>query len=147
MLFAIVICWVVSPGDCAWKTLKRVYNRAEVHSKEMHKLRFDRHSAGPIRAWFILRRNVKGVFASKLPLYRVDDNPVRHSEDYENRKVKKDKSIGWEIDDGKGKPSAALLEFMNGTSVVFQYYMPDGEIKETTFPLEGAREAIGELLK
>jgi len=36
---------------------------------------------------------------------------------------------------------------MNGKSVVFQYYMPDGEIKETTFSLEGTREALGELLK
>jgi len=36
---------------------------------------------------------------------------------------------------------------MNGKQVTFQYYLPDGTIKETTFNMEDAREAIEEILK
>jgi hypothetical protein len=35
---------------------------------------------------------------------------------------------------------------MNGRQATFQYYLPDGTIKETTFSLKGAKEAIREVL-
>lgn len=132
-----------APAVAGWA----VYKSASSKSKEKHTLKFDKNPAGPIQAWFILRGTTKGVFASKLPIFKIDNNPVRDLRNVKNRKVRENNWVRWEIDDGKGAPDAALVEFMNGKSVVFQYYMPDGETRETTFLLEGLREAIGELLK
>ena len=143
VVVVMVICCLAVPAMAGWK----VYKSASIRSKGKHTLRFDKNSGGPIQAWFILRRKTKGVFASKLPLYRVDNDSTRDLKGKKNSKVSKNRWVRWEIDDGKGTPDATLLEFMNGKTVVFQYYMPDGKIKETTFSLEGAREAIGELLK
>ena len=138
----LVFCFAV-PAVAGW----RVYKSASIQSKEKSTLRFEKYSEGPIRACFILNRKRKGAFASKLPLYKVDNDSVCDLEGKKNSKVKEGRWIRWEIDDGKGLPDVALLEFMNGKSVVFQYYMPDGRIMEETFSLEGAREAIEELLK
>ena len=142
VVVSLVFCLAV-PAFAGWS----MYKRASIQSKEKNTLRFDGNSKGPIRAWFILKRKTPGVFASKLPQYKVDSGDVRNVEGAKNGKVSKNRWVRWEIYDGKGTPGPALLEFMNGKTVVFQYYMPDGEIKETTFSLEGAREAIGELLK
>ena len=139
----LVFCFAV-PAVAGWK----LYKSASIQSKAQDTLRFDKDSVGRIRAWFILRRKTKGVFVSKLPLYKVDNDSVCDLEGKKkNIEVRKGRWIRWKIQDGKDSPDASLLEFMNGKSVVFQYYMPDGEIRETTFSLEGAREAIEELLK
>jgi len=142
-IIVLIICCFVTPSLAGWS----VYKRVQVKSKEKHTLRFDKHSGGAVRIWFILRHERKGVFATGLILYKVNDHPVRGVKGARKIKVSKDRWLSWEIDDGQGKPDEGLLEFMDGDSVVFQYYLPDGEIKETIFSLEGAREAIEELLK
>ena len=142
VVVSLVFCFA-APAFAGWN----IYKRVSIQSEEKNTLRFDCNSKGPIRAWFILKRKTPGVFASKLPQYKVDSGDVLDFEGAKNRKVSKNRWVRWEIYDGKGKPGPAILEFMNGKSVVFQYYMPDGEIRESTFSLEGAREAIGELLK
>ncbi|UCF91869.1 MAG: hypothetical protein JSW39_26960 [Desulfobacterales bacterium] len=126
------------------------YRSTAVRSPEKHTFRIDRASNKPANAWFILWPRMKGAFASKLPLYQVDENPV-HDLNLVKRGLEvnpeKDHWIKWQIFDGKGPLNDELREFMNGKEVTFQYYLPDGTIKETTFDLKGAREAIEEILR
>lgn len=124
-----------------------IYKRIQQRSKEGHILRLDTVSESTIQAWFILKKKTAGVFKSKLPLYQVDQNTVHDLQLVKNKKVEKDRWVQWIISDRKGIHGPDLLEFMNGTEVTFQYYLPDGTIKETAFDLDGAREAIEEILK
>jgi len=144
ILFVLPVHYFVTPAIADWT----IYKQTEVRSIEKHRLRFDHDLGGPVRAWLILKSKKSGVFESKLPLYQVDDNEVHDLQLIEKgRRVNKDRWVLWEIYGGKGPLSDALLEFMNGKEVTFQYYLPDGTIKETTFNLEGAKEAINEILK
>jgi phosphoribosylformylglycinamidine (FGAM) synthase-like amidotransferase family enzyme len=130
-------------ADATWS----IYKRIQKSSEDGHILRLDLGSKKPIRAWFILRKETENAFKSKLPLYQVDNNDVHDLQQKKNRKVKEDRWIRWVISDGNGKTSPDLMELMNGKELTFQYYLPDGTIKETTFSLEGAKEAIEGILK
>ncbi len=128
-----------------------MYKRAELRNTEMSVLRIDTFRSGKngkVRAWLMLSEKTKGVFSSKAPIYQVDDGPVHTLASAPGLKTDNnaEKWIYWEIWDGKGAASPGLLEFINGKSAVFQYYLPGGEIREATFLLEGAKEAIEELL-
>jgi hypothetical protein len=130
-------------ANAEWTIYKRIGQR----SKDGHFLRIDTGSNSTIRASFILKKPTASVFKSKLPLYQVDNNDVHDLQLTKIISLKDDQWISWVISDGKGKPSPDLIELMNGKDVTFQFYLPDGTIKETTFNLEGAREAIEEILK
>lgn len=140
LLFAFTL-----PAMADWK----IYKRAEVRSNNNNIMRIDRNSGGSVCVWFILNPKVRGVFESKLPLYQVDRNEVNDLQLARKEERDKDKShwIQWAIYDGKGALSEDLLELMNGNEVVFQYYLPDGEIRESIFSLKGAKEAIEEVLR
>ncbi len=142
-----VLCFTATayPGWSAYK-------KAKVLNKEKNILRIERFfygEGGNVIARILLGKKKKDAFASKLPIYQVDDGPIRELASARKIKTNKDADwwISWEIWNGKGATSHALLELMNGKSVVFQYYLPGGEIKETTFSLEGAKEAIEEAIK
>ena len=124
-----------------------IYKKIEHRSKEGHIFRIDINYRRTIQAWLILKKTTAGVFETKMPLYRVDTNDVHDLRLIKNISTDKDRWIAWVISVGKGKPSPDLIELMNGREVTFQYYLPDGTIKETTFDLKGAREAIEEILK
>ena len=126
-----------------------VYKKIEARSEDKSILRIERYSGGPVRAWFILSRRAEGAFESKLPLYRVDNNEVHNLQNAEKMHTDKNKNywILWQIYDGKGDISDDLLELINGKEAVFQYYLPDGEIRESIFSLKGAKEAFGEILR
>ena len=126
-----------------------IYRRADLRNKDGHNLRFDSNRGGAVQAWLILGRIVNGVFASKLPLYQVDDKGVHDLQVASKILTDKEKQrwIRWEISKDGAPVSKALSEFMNGKQVVFQFYQPDGTIKETTFLLEGAKAAINEILR
>jgi hypothetical protein len=124
-----------------------IYKRIQQRSKEGHVLKIDTDTNNIIWAWFILKKKTAGVFKSKLPLYQVDNNDVHDFQLIKNKKVKEDRWIRWMISNSKSAPGSDLLELMNGKEATFQYYLPDGTIKETAFDLDGAREAIEEILK
>jgi hypothetical protein len=124
-----------------------IYKKAEQRNKEGNLIRFDIGPQKTIRVWLILKRKTVGAFKSKLPLYQVDNNDIHDLQLTQQKTIKEDKWIGWIISDKTGNFSPDLLELMNGKEVTFQYYLPDGMIKETTFSLEGIREAIEEILK
>ncbi|MCP4686420.1 MAG: hypothetical protein GY859_00115 [Desulfobacterales bacterium] len=127
----------------------RIYKSAEIYNKEKNILRIDRLHNGRARVWLILKKWKENTFASKPPLYRVDRGPVRDLASAPSRRLDKTggRWIRWTIWDGKGSHPPALLEIIHGKSIVFQYYPPDGSIKEATFSLEGAEEAIEEILQ
>ena len=139
----IFLCFVT----CAYADNWTTYKKAEIRSKEKNIFRIDCVSNSSVRAWLILRNAPEGVFKSKLPIYQIDKNEIHNLEQKKKKKVNEDRWIRWIISERKGMPESDLLEFMNGNEVTFQYYLPDGSIKESTFSLEGAREAIQEILK
>lgn len=142
VLFLLIFSEPISAG---WL----VYKKAEVRSANGHRLRIDRYQKGEIRGWFILKSRIPSAFESRLPLYQIDDNEVHDLEEIKDKigiNGKKDHWIRWTISDKNEPISSDLMELMNGKRATFQYYLPDGTIKETTFSLEGAKEAIRELL-
>lgn len=145
LMIVSLIC-ICSQAFAGWT----FYKSANARSKDNHIFRIDKTHSSKVRAWFILNRKTPSAFTSKLPLFQVDGNKIHDLQLIKKgRSVNKDKDkwVLWEIYSGKGSLSDELLEFMNGKEVTFQYYLPDGTIKEATFNLEGAREAISEILK
>ena len=133
----------LSTANAQWTAYKRIENK----NKQGHVLRFDTGTRNTLDAWFILKKETPGAFKSKLPLYKVDNNDVHDLKLAEKKQISENRWIKWQISSNNNPPSGELLEIMNGKEIVFQYYLPDGTIKETNFSLEDAREAIVELLK
>ena len=133
------------PAEAGWS----IYKRAAIRSQDKNILRIDRQSGSPVRAWFFLRHKAAGAFESKFPLYRVDNHEVRDLESAKDVRTDKKKNywVRWHIYDGKGDINDDLRELMNGKEMIIQYYLPGGVIKESIFPLKGAREAIEEVLR
>lgn len=143
MLVVVFLLIFSKPTSADWL----IHKMAEVRNENGHKLRIDRNINGEIRGWLILKRNIKGVFESRLPLYQIDDNKVHDLEEIKNKvRIKKDRWIWWPISDKNEPISSDLRELMNGKRATFQYYLPDGTIYETTFLLNGAKKAIEEIL-
>ncbi len=125
-----------------------IYKQAQIRNSQKYNLRFSSSNEKVIQVWFILKGNNKGVFSSKLPVYRIDNNDIHKilkGKAYKGIKIKKGRWIRWVISDGE-EPSKALKEFINGKEVVFQYHREDGKIMETIFSLEGIKDAVEELL-
>jgi len=80
----------------------------------------------------------------------MNDNKV-HDLNSSKKKIQTDKKkkiwIRWEISNQKKPLSNDLIEILGGDTIVFQYYLPDGEIKETVFDLSGVDKAFQEILK
>ncbi len=130
----------------------RIHKITDLENKEKITLRIDsifNGENGDVRMWFILAEKVKEGRLLRFPRYRVDRGPVHDLDLVPGARANHgaDLWIRWRIWDCEGAISPELLEFMNGKSVVFQYYLPDGEIRETTFSLEGAKEAIQEVIR
>lgn len=126
-----------------------IYRQADLLNKDRHKLRIGLSSANQIlRVWFILHLPQEGAFASKMPLYRIDGNLVRDLHNVESLTTNKEKDrwIYWTLASVQDGINEELLEWINGKSVVFQYYLPGGRIKETTFLLQGIQQIIDEMM-
>ncbi len=138
-----LLCLMQGAALADWQ----IYKQVSLRSQEKHVLRLDTSNGRNIRAWFILRRKNKNVFADRLPTYRVDDNcihEIRKGKQFKGLKIRKGRWIRWAISQGE-RPSKDLVELMNGKELVIQYYRSDGKIMEAVFNLGGARQAVEEL--
>jgi hypothetical protein len=144
IIFFFILSFSVS-ASAEWKVIKR----AQIKNKDKNLLRFERISEGPVRVWLIMKSMEAAISESKMPIYQVDNKNIHdltYADDLYMDKGK-NKWIRWLISDDKNIPSDDLQEIMNGTFIVFQFYLPDGKIKETIFNLKGAKDAIDELFK
>lgn len=134
------------PASANWKVSKK----AVVNNQEKNVMIIERMPNGRVLAKFVLQNEIKDLFKFKLPIYKVDNNKIRDFKTAKNliisEKTNQISWILWEIFDGKGPPNKELLEIMMGKNLILQYYIPDGAIKETSFELKGAFEAISEIL-
>ena len=138
-------CFAQSRAWAEWDYYKRV----RVRNEQGDRLRFGGWNGQYVRIWLILGSNEKGAFEHKLPVYRIDDHPVRRLKrdaTYPHLRVREGRWIRWRLSEGQN-PSARLQEFMHGDRVVFQYTREDGKIIETAFSLQGAASALGSLLE
>lgn len=143
LLLLVLLFFSHPPVHAEWS----IYKRALLRNNDGNQIRFDTSSAG-IRIMFFLRKKDNGVFADRLPSYRIDGHEVYRIEkgksEYPGLRVSKNRWVRWTIS-GKEEFSPRLEEFMNGQEAVFQYYRKNGQIVETIFNLKGAREAILEI--
>ena len=111
-------------------------------------LRLDSSQKDVVRVWLILGTKQEGAFLNRSVLYRVDEQKIHDLRHAANISVDKSKSmwLRWVISE-KGLKGNDLQELTKGKMVVFQYYLPDGEIKETAFILDGLTEAVKEIIK
>ncbi|MBN1829227.1 MAG: hypothetical protein JW884_08820, partial [Deltaproteobacteria bacterium] len=128
---ATMCCLISAANANQWS----LYRQAQIKNSDNNHLRFDCTAGKSLRAWLILGKAAEKAFAERLPLYKIDDQPVRNLQKFEGIQTDKDKTrwIYWEVCDGKGGTDLFMREFMNGKEVVFQYYLPNGEIRETAF--------------
>jgi len=139
----LLLLWPCPSAVAEW----RVFKYADIENGDQDTLRFYRKWNESIFVMIILKPAIPGVFANRLPLYRIDSNPLHDLKLYGKVRTNKDSWVKWEIDNGQGPAKENLTEFIKGKIAVFQYYKPDGEICETVFSLDKADEAISELLK
>jgi hypothetical protein len=137
------------------KTKKSAY----VRNSDDHQLTIYRISDGGV-VWcnFRLSNNsFDQISSEKLPIYRVDKNePVDLSglKGLHNPRLGMNlyewepKWINFVLWHGKEKDgwSKDLINFMEGQSIVFRYYLPTGGYKETTFSLDGAASSIAKAI-
>ena len=166
-LSLVLTIWAVCASDaCAgWKIKEttdsmtdKVKKTAYVENSEGHSFSIYRiEKGGPVWGNFSLSNKVfDQIDPQKPPLYRVDKNPPT---DLSRAKQLQDEigiqAYGWEpkwvnflMWHGKesGGISADLINIMTGKQIVFRYYLSTGGYKETSFDLEGAREAINNAL-
>ncbi len=146
VLFLLIISLLFVPSNYAsWD----IYKRVSLRNKAGHRLVFECNKSKYIRVWLKLNtQKEENVVFNKLPVYRVDNYDIHKigKEKYEKKiKILVGHYISWIISN-RERPSKELREFMNGREVVFQYYRDDGKIMEAVFPLDGAKEAIEEIL-
>ena len=122
-----------------------VFKRIQIGNPEKNHLRFDRANNGAVRAWVILKKK-EGAFYNKSMVYKVDDFPVQRI-DQQKVQVREGSWVRWPLPcpDKNCLESPVWQQFLNGSRVVFQFEMPDGEISETVFSLKGIKKAAAEL--
>jgi hypothetical protein len=111
-------------------------------------LRFDIDKRRAVRVWLILVPKESDAFLIRRPIYQIDNNPCHDlvkAYDYKSN-TEKDQWIRWIIVKKDQKKNEDLHEFIQGRTVVFQYYLPDGSIEETAFNLINADRHIYNLL-
>lgn len=129
--------------------VKNSNNSIQIQNQKRDFLRFDLDKNGSVRVWLILMPKKPMAFKKRRPIYKIDDNPYHDLKLVLNYKTnyEKDEWVRWNIVPHMRSSSDELLEFINGRSLVFQYYLPDGSIEETIFSLINADHQIGKLLK
>lgn len=149
MQLAVLLLTIGVLGQTAFGGGWTVQKQAEMTNVEKRTFRISKTGNDVVRAWFILGGELREAFSGKLPVYRVDGNRVRNLSEYQSGFVtdrEKSRWISWVLSRSVVNYSDELQEIIVGSEIVFQYYMPDGAIYETTFSLEGAKEAIEEVL-
>ena len=134
-------------GTNAWANWQ-AYKHIQLRASDGNHFRLSCRGSSEVRAWFILARKIPGAFQKRFALYQVDNNPVRDLNEVKGTAADKngDHSLRWPISNSLDPPSESLREIVEGKEITFQYYLPDGMIKETTFQLEGIQQAIKELV-
>jgi len=131
---------------------------AVVINEDGHSLSIYRHSSGAVWANFSLSsKSFDQLAPQKPPVFRIDKNEP-HDVLLEKRLQEMGSGVQafawepkwvnflvWHGKEAEGR-SKMLNELMQGTSVVFRYYLFTGGYKETTFSLSGAGPAIPEAL-
>ncbi len=108
---------------------------------------------GPVWATFRLPETNLDVLGARAPMYRIDKNkpteldPLKWMQGTLNDALiqLQPKWVNWRIfaGEGEGVPSrGALRDLMDGTSVVFRYFLFTGGFRETSLSLAGAKAAI-----
>jgi hypothetical protein len=135
-----------------------VKQAAKVTNDDGHSLSIYRHTSGAVWANFSLsNRSLDQLSPQKPPAFRVDKN---EPQDIANEKRLQEMGVGiqafawepkwvnfliWHGKESEGR-SKTLDQLMQGTSVVFRYYLFTGGYKETTFSLDGGGKAIASAL-
>jgi hypothetical protein len=138
-----LILVVVPASKAEWL----IYKRAQYRNSDNIHLHFDSLENQWIRIRLIFPEGVEGATPERPPLYQIDANEVHDLK--ENIEIRFDKNkhrwLDWIIHKGEKPYSEELQEFLLGKKVIFQYYLPDGMIKETTFKLDGLKGTIEEI--
>ena len=125
-----------------------IYKRIQIRNENMDVLRLDSSQNDIVRVWLILGTEQEGAFLNRSVIYRVDEHKIHDLRHATNISVDKSKSmwLRWIISE-EGLKGNDLRELTKGKMIVFQYYLPDGEIKETAFILDGLMKAVREITK
>lgn len=142
-------------AQAQWKVIDGV---AAVENKEGHALSVYRQANGTVWAQLTLSNRTPDEFApKKAPVYRVDQNPAN---DLAHAMLLQDMGGGfqafawnpksvhfliWQGSELQGR-SDKVNHLMTGKAAVFQYEVAGGTLRETTFPLNGAGQAIARAL-
>lgn len=156
---ALVILWPAGSASADWSEDIRqdsmtdeVISSALCASQSGFSLRLYRVSDGTIWATFRLPDASLDVLASRAPIFRIDKlEPV----DIDGiRKTiaemveQEPKWVSWQVFHGGGAPNRGTLrDIMEGTTIVFRYFLFTGGYKETSFSLVGAKSAIASALQ
>lgn len=131
---------------------------ANVVNPEGHSISVFRVPGGAAWMSFSLsRQSSDQISAQKAPIYRIDKNPPTDLE-----RDKRAQAMGLKMDFYKWTPKAVsfliwhgkesdgravvIKQLMNGSTLVFRYYVSNGEFKEATFDIAGAGPAIARAL-
>lgn len=126
---------------------------ATVINEDGHLLSVYRHPNGSVWVNFSLAsRSLDQLAPQQPPLFRIDKNVPQkvyqergHGSQIFAWEPKSVTFIIWHGKEVEGR-SETLNQLMQGTSLVFRYYLFTGGYKETTFSLSGAGPAIAEAL-
>jgi hypothetical protein len=137
----------------------RVTKIAQIQNNDGHVLKLYLKERNPWKVWGIFRLNdssFDSLSPKTPPLYRIDDfeprdvDLLRRLEEVSNGKVDlyewQPKWVQWQIYGGENEVATkgTMCQLLIGSEVTFRYYLATGGYKETTFTLEGSREAIKE---
>lgn len=169
ILFAIAALLFLTPVTAKWEVETRTdsmtddeITTASVQNESGHTLSvyirdtiaFGETKSAVWAAFRLSKTSADLIGSENLPVYRVDK---KDPHDLQNNKTITETSDGamttylwepkwvqWQIYHGQNEvvSDGSLYELMSGGSVVFRYYLPTGGYKETSFTLEGSRDAI-----
>jgi hypothetical protein len=110
-----------------------------------------RVKSGAVWATFRLPDTNSDVFSKKMPIMRVDklapDDLGDAATIMPELIQQEPKWVSWRIFHGEGAPDrGSLRDLMDGTKVVFRYYLFTGGFKETSFLLANAKTMIASAL-
>ena len=133
--------WALQSGEAGeW----RFFRRAFLKNESGHQLRLDTYGDHQLRIWLILKGKEPGVFSNKLPIFKIDQGPVYQVKSFEekNIRIREDRWLHFQGADENKEFAKILNELKFGEQVVFQYYPPDGSIREAVFELSGIESVI-----
>lgn len=114
-------------------------------------LQFYRNTDNSVWATFRLPDTGSDVLGSDAPVYRVDKHPPTtigpQSPLLPSSFEVKPKWLNWLVFHGDGPANRGTLrDIMEGTRVIFRYFLFTGGYKETSFSLVGAKAVIADAL-